>query len=155
MLRCAAPRNMNKDCVADIQPKVLLDQLSKWTLTSLTIGPQVQETNTEFWEESFKDLPPLPRVDSVTIIYHYPRLRAFNTYCWEYFDRLLIRRDLFPALKSVHIRASCGSYELIPRRWWAVHSALRGIRARGLGPRKSPTFERYQRANPLCAKDRC
>ena len=75
-------------------------------MKSLIIGPQSNETNADFWEEAFNGLPPLPGVVSVTIIYNYPTAKAFNTYCWEYFDRILTRRDLFPALKRVYVQSS-------------------------------------------------
>ena len=108
----------------------------KWALKSLTIGPQSNETNIGFWEEAFKDLPPLPGVDNVTIIYNYPRVEAFNTDCWEYFDGILTRRDLFPALKKVHVQASRGSRHLNSRWWRALYGSLRISRQRGLGPCK-------------------
>ena len=109
-----------------------MDHLSKWTLKSLTIGPQIHETDREFWEEAFRGLPPLPGVDNITIIYNYPTARAFNTHCWEYFDRLLSRRDLFPALGSVHVQPSIGARQTNHRRWWAIYSSLRRVRSKGL-----------------------
>jgi hypothetical protein len=114
----------------------------KWALKSLTIGPQSNETDIGFWEEAFKDLPPLPGVDNVTIIYNYPSVKAFNTSCWEYFDRTLTRRDLFPALKKVHVQSSCRSLELSSQKWWNIHASLRTIRWRGLGPCKLLAFRR-------------
>ena len=72
-------------------------------MKSLTIGPQLRKTNTRFWEEAFNGLPPLPEVDSVTIVYDCPLAEAFNTGCWDYFERVLARRDLFPALGSPYI----------------------------------------------------
>lgn len=112
----------------------------KWALKSLTIGPQSNETNTEFWEQAFRGLPPLPGVDSVTIIHNYPRAKAFNTDCWQYFDQTLTRQDLFPALKTVHIQSSCGSQQHSHQRWWAIHGSLRRVRAKGLGPCKLLAF---------------
>ena len=111
-----------------------MDNYPKWKLKSLTIGPKVHETNTEFLVEAFKNLPPLAHVDNVAIVYHYPKSNAFNTDCWEYFDRVLSRRDLFPALKSVHLHVSCGLYQLNDnhRKWWSIHSALLEIRRRGI-----------------------
>jgi len=123
--------------VASSQPggfQAFIDRFSKWPLKSLSIGPQIHETNAEFWAEAFKDLPQLPRVDNVTILYHYPKPTAFNTYCWEYFNRTLTRTDLFPALQSVYIRTSCGSYRLTSRKWISVFDSLRAIRMRGIGP---------------------
>lgn len=155
VFRVSADRGTLNDAGANIELKAFINHFQKWTLTSLTIGPQVHETNTEFWVEAFKDLPPLPRVDNVTVIYHYPRPKAFNTDCWGYFDRILTRKDLFPVLKSLHIRSSCGAYQLIPRRWWSICGSLRSIRARGLGPRKSPALERYQWIDLPYVKDRC
>lgn len=120
-----------------------MDHLSnKWTLESLTIGPQVHETNTKFWEESFKDFPPLPGVDNVTIICNYPSAKSFNTDCWKYFDHLLTRCDLFPALESVDIQSSFGSQQLSPRRWSDITASLRGISRRGLWPRRPPNIYR-------------
>ena len=104
----------------------------RWTLKSLTIGPQLHETNTQFWEEAFNDLPPLPRVEDVTIIYNYPTIDAFNTDCWKYFDRLLTRRDLFPALRSVLIQSTPGSPRRHHVRWWEIDNSLRTVRERGL-----------------------
>jgi len=104
----------------------------KWTLKSLTIGPQLYETDTQFWREAFNGLPMLPCVSNVTIVYNYPSVRAINTDCWEYFDRILIRQDLFPALKVVQIQPSVGSQRFSFRRWWMLFSSLRGVRSRGL-----------------------
>jgi len=131
-----------------------MEHLRKWRLESLTIGPQSNETNSAFWEEAFSGLPPLPRVDNVTIIYNYPRVKAFNTECWQYFDRILARRDLFPALKGVYIHSSCGSRQLIPRRWWAIFGSLRAVRARGIGPRELLTFGKDRRTDAPCDTDR-
>jgi hypothetical protein len=108
--------------------------LKKWALKSLTIVPQSNETNAGFWEEAFNDLPPLPGVDNVTVIYHYSRAKAFKIDCWEYFDHILTRRDLFPALKMMYVRSSCGLQRLSPRRWWAIYGSMPATRARGLGP---------------------
>jgi len=116
-----------------------MDHLSKeWALKSLTIGPQSNETNAEFWEEAFRGLPPLPSVDNVAIICNYPSARAFNTDCWKYFDRLLTRRDLFPALKSVDVQSSFGSQQLSHRRWLDISASLRTIKREGLWPRRQP-----------------
>ena len=95
----------------------------KSALKSLIIGLQSNETNFGFWEETFKDLPLLSGMDNVTIIYNYPRVKVFDTDCWEYFDGILIRRDLFPALKKVHVWDSSGSQQLSSRRWWATHGS--------------------------------
>ena len=111
--------------------KAFTDHLSRWTLKSLTIGPQVHETNTEFWEESFKGLQPLPQVDNATIIYNNPSAKAFNTNCWKYFDHLLTRRDLFPALKSVDVQSNLRSHRLCLLRWDAIYTSLRTISLRG------------------------
>ena len=125
----------------------------KWTLKSLTIGPQLHETNTQFWEEAFNSLPPLPSVDNVTIVYNYPTAGAFNTDCWEYFDRVLTNRDLFPALGSVQAQPSFRSRSFNYNRLWSIRGALHRVRGRGLMPSESPAFERNHRAdsrdNPL------
>jgi len=114
-----------------------MDHLSKeWALKSLTIGPQSNETNAEFWEEAFRGLPPLPSVDNVTIIYNYSTARAFNTDCWEYFDRMLTHRELFPTLKSVYIQSGTRSQRLSPRRLSALFDSLHAIRSRNLWPRR-------------------
>ena len=113
----------------------------------MTIGPQSNETDIGFWEAAFKDLPPLPGVDNVTIIYNYPRVKAFNTNCWAHFDLILTRRDLFPALEKVHVRSSCGSHRLSPLMWWAIYDSLPTIRARGLGPRELLAFGRDLRTD--------
>lgn len=115
---------------------------NKWPLKSLTIGPQPNETDLAFWEEAFKNLPPLPGVDNVTLLYNYPGIWAFNTAFWSYFNRTLTRKDLFPALKSVKIQSTCGSRRLSHKRWWAIHNCLSTVRSRGLGPRKSLSLER-------------
>ena len=120
----------------------------KWTLKSLAIGPQVHQTNTEFWEGAFKGLPPLPGVDNVTIIYNYPTAKAFGTDCWEYFDRLLTRWDLFPAIKTVDVQSSIRSQLPSPKRWKDISASLRTIKMRGLWPRKRPTKYR------CCFRDR-
>jgi len=124
-----------------------MDHFSKWTLTSLTIGPQLRETNTQFWEEAFNGLPPLPSVENITIVYNY-RPGAFNTDCWEYFDSIVTRQDMFPALASVQVQTrampsnSIFSY-LIPledHRMDIYHS-LRRIRKRRLLTSKSLMLE--------------
>ena len=119
-----------------------MGHLSKqWTLKSLTIGPQIYETGNQFWEESFKGLPPLPGADNVTIIYNYPTVEAFNTDCWEYFDRLLARRDLFPSLRLVYIQPSIRSKKIGYSKWRTIYyGALRTIQSRGLVPCKLFTF---------------
>ena len=105
-----------------------MDNLSKrWALKSLTIGPQIHETDAQFWEEAFEGLPPLPGVDNLTIIYNYPSVKAFNTDCWEYFDRLVTRRDLFPALRLMDIQPRIRSQELSPLKQSAIHNALSAI----------------------------
>jgi len=121
----------------------------KWTLKSLTIGPQLYETNTQFWRDAFNGLPLFPCVSNVTIVYNYPTARAFTTDCWEYFDRILIRRDLFPAVKSVQIQPSIGSQQFSRRRWWSLYGPLQGIRSRGLLTRKPLGFERDRRTDFL------
>ena len=148
-------RPWNNDGCSNVESKAFTNHLSKWALTSLTIGPQLHGANTQFWAEAFKDLPPLPCVDNVTIIYHYLKPKAFNTDCWEYFDRVLTRTDLFPALRSVHIRSTCGSCQLIRRRWWSIYNALRTVRRKGLGPCESPAFEPFQRPDFPCVTDKC
>lgn len=104
----------------------------KWTLKSLTIGPQLHETDIGFWEEAFNHLPSLPRVGDVTIVYNYPTVKAFTTDCWTFFDRILTRRDLFPALELVRVYPSIGSQQFSTRRWWLIYGSLRAIRMRGL-----------------------
>jgi hypothetical protein len=125
-----------------------MDHLSKqWSLKSLTIGPQIHETNAQFWEEAFKGLPPLPGVRNVTIICYYPTVKAFNTDCWKYFDRLLARRELFPALKLVEVRSSFASQQLSPQKWSDICASLRAISTRGFGlRRRSPNKCRFRRA---------
>ena len=124
-----------------------MDHLSKkWTLESLTIGPQC-ETNTQFWEEAFKGLPPLPRVGNVTIIERFSTAKAVNMDCWRYFDHILARRDLFPALKLVNVHSSTESQQLSHRTWSAIYNSLRGVRSRTLMGGKLLAFERDYRAN--------
>ena len=113
-----------------------MDNLRKWALTSLTIGPQSNETNFGFWREAFNDLPPLPGVEKATIIYNYPMVKTFNTHCWVYFDNLLTCQDLFPALKVVYVHASC-RWQPLDRN---VFHRFRKVRRRGLGPRKLLAF---------------
>ena len=123
-----------------------MGHLSKeWTLKSLTIGPQIHETNAQFWKDAFMGLPPLPSVDDVTIIYNYPTLKAFNTDCWVYFDHLLTRRDLFRALKRVYIQPSIKSRQLSSPKRLAVYGALRAVALRMLMHVycKLLVFERY------------
>ena len=110
---------------------------NKWPLKSLTIGPQRNETDLGFWEEAFKNLPPLPGVDNVTLLYNYPGIKSFNTSFWSYFDRTLTRQDLFPALRIVKIQSTCESRRLSRKRWWAIRDSLRAVGSRGLGPCKS------------------
>ena len=131
-----------------------MDHLRKWPLESLTIGPQSNETNSAFWEEAFSGLPPLLGVYEVDIIYNYPRVDAFNTDCWRYFDRVLARRDLFPALELVYIHSSCGSRQLILRRWWTIFNCFRAVKARGLGPRKLLAFGQDRRTDAPHDTDR-
>jgi len=112
----------------------------KWTLKSLAIE-QHRETNTRFWEDALKDLPPLPRVGNVTIIYHSPTTTTHSRDFWQYFDQLLARRDLFPALESVKVRPSIRSQRFGIYRWLAIYSSLRGIRSRGTMPSTLLAFE--------------
>jgi hypothetical protein len=119
-----------------------MGHLSKqWTLKSLTIGPQIHETDAQFWEDAFMGLPPLLDVDNVTIIYNYPTFKAFNTHCWEYFNRLLARRDLFRTLKQVYVQPSIRSRQLSAQKRWAIYCALREIFSRRLILCKLLTFE--------------
>jgi len=112
-----------------------MDHLRKWALKSLTIGPQSNKTSLMFWTEALRDLPPLPSVDNVTIIYNYPRVNVFNTGCWDYFDRLLTRQDIFPALRVVYVYSSFGSQSQRPdRRRRVIYDCLRKVRERGMGP---------------------
>ena len=108
----------------NLECKAFIRYSSGWSLKSLTIGPQVHQ-NADFWTEAFKDLPPLPRVDTVTIIYHYPGVEEFDTGCWGPLNRMLARQDLFPALKLVEIWATCGRYRLDIRKWLPISSSLR------------------------------
>ena len=124
---------------------------NKWALKSLTIGPQIHETNAEFWEEAFRGLPRLPGVGDVTIIYNYPTAGAFNTDFWRYFDRLLTRKDLFPALKSVDVQPSVRSQPLDPRRWTHLKDSINVIRARELWPRGQPVATRCYRFHAIAA----
>ena len=119
--------------------------LERWTLKSLTIGPQIHKTDARFWEDAFMGLPPLPGVDNVTIIYNYPTFKAFNTHCWVYFDHLLTRRDLFRALKRVYIQPSIKSRQLSSSKRLAVYGALRAVALRMLMHVycKLLVFERY------------
>ena len=126
---------------------MFIDHLSKkWTLKSLTIGPQLCETNTQFWEEALNNLPPLPCVANVTIVYNFPTAKAVNTDCWQYFDRILTRRTLFPALEWVKVQPSIGSQLFSPKRWLAVYDSLRGVTSRRLLTCKLLALERYHRA---------
>jgi len=119
----------------------------KWSVKSLTIGPHLHKTNTQFWEQAFNGLPPLPSVDNVTIVYNYPTIEAFNTDCWVYFDRVLTNRDLFPALVSVRVDPSIRSLKSTYSRWWEIRGALHRVRGRGLMPGESLAFERNHRAD--------
>ena len=119
----------------------------KWTVKSLTIGPQLHKTTTRFWEEAFNGLPPLPSVDNVTIVYNYPTIEAFNTDCWEYFDHVLTNRDLFPALVSVQADPSIRSLQPTYNKWWEIRSALRRVRGRGLMPGRPYEFEKDHRTD--------
>jgi len=111
----------------------------KWALKSLTIGPQFDKTDTVFWEEAFRGLPPLPDVDNVTVIHHYPTGVTTLPDFWKYFDRVLTRRDLFPALKEVHVKSDRRSRRLV--RWlWNIRNAMPTIVGRGLGPCKLLAF---------------
>ena len=101
----------------------------KWALKSLIIGPQSNKTNPVFWNEALKDLPLLPQVDNVTVIHHYHTDMSSMTDRWRYFDRVLARRDLFPALKKVYAKSDCES-----QGWWSILNAMPAVVARGLGP---------------------
>jgi len=107
---------------------------NKWALKSLTIGPQSNKTNPVFWGEALKGLPPLPEVDNVTVIHHYNTDISSMTDRWEYFDRILSRRDLFPALKKVYVESDCGS-----QWWWNIRHAMPAVAMR-LGPRRFLAF---------------
>jgi len=117
-----------------------MNHLSKWTLKSLTIGPHLHETSARFWEEALCGLPPLPTVNNVTIVYNYPMAGVNDADCWQYFDRMLTRQDLFPALGSVRVQESIGSSDYGHPR--TLCHSLRKIRERGLLTCKSLTFER-------------
>ena len=114
----------------------------KWALKSLAIGPQSNKTNPVFWNEALKDLPLLPQVDNVTVIHHYHTDMSSMTDRWRYFDRVLARRDLFPALKKVYVKSDCES-----QGWWSIRNAMPAVVARGLGPRKFLAFGRDRRAD--------
>ena len=131
-----------------------MDHFSKWTLKSLTIGPQFRHTNTQFWEAAFDNLPSLPSVDNVTIIYNYDTADVFNTDCWVYFDHVLTRKDMFPALRSVHVQPSIIPPAATPLKWWAIYDALRTVRMEGLNvvTSKSLIFERGHGADPLTTR---
>jgi len=110
-----------------------MDNLSKWKLKSLTIGPQPCKTNTHFWEEALNDLPPLLHVANVIVMHNY----AGNAECWRYFDRILRRRDLFPALEAVWARPGIGRPGFSFDRWWEIRCSFYGLRSqRGLVIRK-------------------
>ena len=116
-----------------------MDHLStKWTLKSLTIGPQPYETNTQFWEKALSGLSPLPNVGEVTIIHNYPTTEDVNTDCWVYFDRILTRRDLFPALRSVRVQPTIGWSRFGDQRWLEVWYSFRGLQSSGSIVRKFP-----------------
>ena len=116
-----------------------MDHLSKkWTLKSLTIGPQPRKTSNQFLEEALNGLPPLPHVANVTIVHNY----AGNNDYWRYFDRILSRRDLFPALEYVWARPGIGRPGFSYERWWEISCAFNGLRSRGLTIRKVLAFER-------------
>jgi len=107
----------------------------KWALKSLTIGPQSNKTNPVFWGEALKDLPPLPEVDNVTVIHHYNTDMSSMTDRWKYFDRILSRRDLFPALKKVYVESDCE-----PQWWRDIRHAMPAVVMRRLGPCKFFAF---------------
>ena len=98
----------------------------------MTIGPQLEETDAVFWTEAFKNLPPLRRVDNVTVIYTYPMSKAFNTEFWLYLDRTLSRKDLFPKLRTLRVLTSCRSLPLNRGMRECVRWSLRAIRMGGI-----------------------
>lgn len=121
-----------------------MDHLSKkWTLKSLTIGPQPRKTSTQFWEEALNGLPPLPHVSHVTIMHKY----SVNTEFWKYFNRTLARRDLFPALESVRVQPGIGRPGFSFERWWEIFTTLYGLRSRGVTVRKSLAFGRDRKTD--------
>ena len=112
----------------------------KWTLKSLTIGPQFNKTDTVFWEEALRGLPPLPDVDNVTVI-HYPEDVIAIPDFWKHFDHVLTRRDLFPTLKGVYVQSRSRSRNFI--RWlWNIRNAMPTIVGKGLSPCKLLAFGR-------------
>ena len=115
----------------------------KWTLKSLSIGPQLHRTTTPFWEEALKGLPPLPHVDNVTIVHHY----TAKTDCWGSFDRILSRQDLFPTLKTIWVQPSIGQLHFGNERWWHISCSFRRTRSRGLRICKLLVFMRDRRTD--------
>ena len=115
---------------------------NKWALKSLTIGPQFDKTDIVFWEEAFEDLPPLLDVDNVTIIHHYFGAAAFNIDFWKYFDHVLTRRDLFPALKTVYVWSDCA-----PLSRQVIYNSMPTVMMKRLGPRKFLAFGQDYRTN--------
>ena len=124
-----------------------MKHLSKWTLKSLTIGPQLHKTNTEFWVEALKGFPSLPRVDNVTMIYRYPEYEDYNTKFWEYMNSILSRKDLVPTLESVHVRFSSGPSHRLDMLWRNLQSSLRSIKRRGVIPCELFALRRDGRTN--------
>jgi len=119
---------------------------NKWALRSLTIGPQFNRTNTVFWEGALKGLPPLPGVDSVTVIHRFPTDGSSITDCWKYFDRILTCRDLFPALKKVYVQSLPGSRT--GNHWlWCISDVMTAVKESRLGPGKLFAFGRDHRTD--------
>jgi hypothetical protein len=101
----------------------------KWTLESLTIGPQTHMTNYSFWHDAFQNFPPSPHMRELAIVYHYRNVRAFDPSCWVYFDSLFSRRDIFPRFMKVDVHATIRSSSFSYEQRQALYGALYSLRS--------------------------
>ena len=121
-----------------------MDHLSKkWTLKSLTIGPQKHEINVQYWKEAFRNSPPL-------------RSGRFHHHISKTTPRrmrlILIVGNTTSTICSpvkVHIRPSCRSQRASFETCCAIHDSLLKIRTMGLGLCRLSAFKQDHRTDTL------
>ena len=100
----------------------------KWTLESLTIGPQTHTTNYSFWHDAFQNFPASPHMRELAIVYHYRNARAFDRSCWVYFSGLFSRADIIRGSMQVDIYATIRSSSISYEQRQALYGALYSLR---------------------------
>ena len=83
-----------------------------WSLKSLTIGPLSHKLNRTLWGDVLRDFPLVPRLKELTVVYYFPSDEALESTCWDPFDNLFGRGDVFPRYMRVDIRITVQSEPL-------------------------------------------